>query len=42
VFISGIILVLNMIATKRAGLSIDEDLVLVETAMEILKFTEYR
>ncbi|KAJ7211484.1 fungal-specific transcription factor domain-containing protein [Mycena haematopus] len=45
VFISGIILVLNTIATKRAGLSTDnikEDLVLVETAMEILKFAEYR
>ncbi|KAJ6508989.1 fungal-specific transcription factor domain-containing protein [Mycena sanguinolenta] len=45
VFISGIILVLNTIATKRAGLPIDtikEDLVLIETAMEILKFAEYR
>ncbi|KAK7048214.1 Zn(2)-C6 fungal-type domain-containing protein [Favolaschia claudopus] len=44
VFISGIILVLNMIATKRAGLSMDhnEDPILVDTAMEILKFAEYR
>ncbi|KAF8208752.1 fungal-specific transcription factor domain-containing protein [Mycena galopus ATCC 62051] len=45
VFISGIILVLNMIATKRAGLSTDnirDDLMLVETAMEILKYAEYR
>ncbi|KAJ7801300.1 fungal-specific transcription factor domain-containing protein [Mycena olivaceomarginata] len=40
VFVSGIILVLNLLATKRAGLPLgkNEDLRLVATAMEILKF----
>ncbi|KAK7048220.1 fungal-trans domain-containing protein [Favolaschia claudopus] len=44
VFVSGIILVLNMLATKRAGLPVDKkkDLPLVATAMEILKFSESR
>jgi hypothetical protein len=44
VFVSGIILVLNLLATKRAGLLLgkNEDLRLVATAMEMLKFTESR
>ncbi|KAJ7855873.1 fungal-specific transcription factor domain-containing protein [Mycena olivaceomarginata] len=44
VFVSGIILVLNLLATKRAGLPLgkNEDLRLVATAMEILKFSESR
>ncbi|KAJ7857657.1 hypothetical protein B0H14DRAFT_2578241 [Mycena olivaceomarginata] len=44
VFVSGIILVLNLLATKRAGLPLgkNEDLRLVATAMEILKFSEAR
>ncbi|KAJ7206238.1 fungal-specific transcription factor domain-containing protein [Mycena haematopus] len=45
VFVSGIILVLNMLATKRAGIPLDpksKDLPLVTTAMEILKFAEAR
>ncbi|KAF7365374.1 Fungal-trans domain-containing protein [Mycena venus] len=45
VFVSGIILVLNMLATKRAGLALDKknkDFDLVATAMEILKFSETR
>ncbi|KAJ7801297.1 fungal-specific transcription factor domain-containing protein [Mycena olivaceomarginata] len=42
VFVSGIILVLNLLATKRAGLPLgkNEDLRLVATAMEILKFKD--
>ncbi|KAJ6451945.1 fungal-specific transcription factor domain-containing protein [Mycena sanguinolenta] len=45
VFVSGIVLVLNMLATKRAGIPLDpksKDLLLVATAMEILKFAEVR
>jgi hypothetical protein len=44
VFISGIILVFNMLQNKRAGLLMDqnEDLVQLATAMEILKFSESR
>ncbi|KAF7336893.1 Zn(2)-C6 fungal-type domain-containing protein [Mycena venus] len=42
VFISGIILVLNMLKTKRAGLPNNKDLALLATAMEILKFAESR
>ncbi|KAF8208778.1 fungal-specific transcription factor domain-containing protein [Mycena galopus ATCC 62051] len=45
VFVSGIVLVLNILATKRAGIPLDKknkDLLLVATAMEILKFAEAR
>ncbi|KAF8208774.1 fungal-specific transcription factor domain-containing protein [Mycena galopus ATCC 62051] len=45
VFVSGLVLLLNMLATKRAGIPPDKkskDLVLVTTAMEILKFAEVR
>ncbi|KAF7346154.1 Zn(2)-C6 fungal-type domain-containing protein [Mycena sanguinolenta] len=45
IFVSGVVLVLNMLATKRAGIPLDpksKDLLLVATAMEILKFAEGR
>ncbi|KAF8168658.1 fungal-specific transcription factor domain-containing protein [Mycena galopus ATCC 62051] len=44
VFVSGVILVLYMLGTKRAGLSMDKnkDLVCVATALKILKFAEAR
>ncbi|KAF8176418.1 fungal-specific transcription factor domain-containing protein [Mycena galopus ATCC 62051] len=44
VFVSGVILVLYTLGTKRAGLPIDKnkDLVQVATAMDILKFSESR
>ncbi|KAJ7238584.1 fungal-specific transcription factor domain-containing protein [Mycena haematopus] len=44
VFVSGVILVLYMLGTKRAGLPMDKnkDLVRVATALEILKFAETR
>ncbi|KAJ6512114.1 fungal-specific transcription factor domain-containing protein [Mycena vitilis] len=44
VFISGVILVIKMLGTKRAGGSIDQskDLVFVAKAMEILRFAGYR
>ncbi|KAJ7250039.1 fungal-specific transcription factor domain-containing protein [Mycena haematopus] len=44
VFVSGVILILYMLGTKRAGLPIDRnnDLLRVETALEILKFAEAR
>ncbi|KAJ6457355.1 fungal-specific transcription factor domain-containing protein [Mycena sanguinolenta] len=45
VFVSGIVLVLNLFATKRAGNPLDtqsKDLPLVAAAIEILKFAEIR
>ncbi|KAJ7707152.1 fungal-specific transcription factor domain-containing protein [Mycena metata] len=43
VFVSGLILGLNMFATKRAGLmDMNRDLAYVERAMDILKFRENR
>ncbi|KAF8176576.1 fungal-specific transcription factor domain-containing protein [Mycena galopus ATCC 62051] len=44
VFVSGVILVLYMLGTKRAGLPMhkNKDLVRVATALEILKFAESR
>ncbi|KAJ7903353.1 fungal-specific transcription factor domain-containing protein [Mycena olivaceomarginata] len=44
VFVSGLILILNMLAVKRAGLSIDnsKDLGLVTIAMEFLEVAESR
>ncbi|KAK7033444.1 fungal-trans domain-containing protein [Favolaschia claudopus] len=44
VFVSGIVLVLYTLATRRAGLLVDKnkDLVRVGTALEILKFAESR
>jgi hypothetical protein len=44
VFVSGLILVLYTLKTKRAGLSHDKnkDLVQVATAMDFLKFGESR
>ncbi|KAJ7645516.1 fungal-specific transcription factor domain-containing protein [Mycena polygramma] len=44
VFLSGIILVINVLGARRAGVSGDQskDLALVEKAMDILKFAESR
>ncbi|KAF7374513.1 Fungal-trans domain-containing protein [Mycena sanguinolenta] len=44
VFVSGVILVLHILATKRAGFPVDknQDLLRVATALEILKFAESR
>jgi hypothetical protein len=44
VFVSGLILILYTMGTKRAGLSMEKnkDLVHVMTALEILKFAESR
>ncbi|KAJ6476873.1 fungal-specific transcription factor domain-containing protein [Mycena sanguinolenta] len=44
VFVSGVILVLHILGTKRAGLPADrnKDLLHVSTALQILKFTETR
>ncbi|KAF8145425.1 fungal-specific transcription factor domain-containing protein [Mycena galopus ATCC 62051] len=44
VFVSGVILVLYMLGTKRAGLPMDKnkDLVRIATALEIIKFAESR
>ncbi|KAJ6584811.1 fungal-specific transcription factor domain-containing protein [Mycena capillaripes] len=44
VFVAGIILVLNMLGTKRAGVSMDnhKDHVLIARALDILKFAESR
>jgi hypothetical protein len=44
VFVSGVILVLYAMTTKRNGLPMEKnkDLVQVATALEILKFTESR
>ncbi|KAJ7707138.1 fungal-specific transcription factor domain-containing protein [Mycena metata] len=42
VFVSGVVLSLNIFATKRAGLHPKKDLAQVERAMEILKFAQHR
>jgi hypothetical protein len=44
VFVSGLILALNIMAAKRAGLSVDKnrDMALVATSVQLLKVAESR